>query len=218
MILIITNNDNIVKMTSKYIDIKKCIVENVEDINTYIDKDLMSKKMELFDKIIIDINSLKNTNEEILKSIARIKVIYDIQIVIIAIGFKVGNELLSNLFELGIYDFIISEDKSFQDEEFRKAMTGNNYIDSIKFRIQDKTKKIKKTKIKKRIIKDNKKKLIQVSKQKILACFSFIKNIIFEIIKVIGYVSLMFLVSVGATALINANIREILIQIIRGGI
>ena len=218
MILVITNNDNIVKIISKYLDIKKCIVENVEDINTYIDKDLMSKKMELFDKIIIDINSLKNTNEEIIKSIARIKVIYDVQIVIIAIGFKVGNELLSNLFELGIYDFIISEDKSFQDEEFRKAMKGNNYIDSIKFRIQDKTKKVKKFKIKKKIIKDNKKKLRQVSKQKILACFSFIKNIIFDIIKVLGYVVLMFFVSVGATALINANIREILIQIIRGGI
>lgn len=218
MILVITNNDDIVKIISKYLDIKKCIVENVEDINTYIDKDLMSKKMELFDKIIIDINSLKNTNEEILKSIARIKVIYDIQIVIIAIGFKVGNELLSNLFELGIYDFIISEDKSFQDEEFRKAMKGNNYIDSVKFKIEDKTKKVKKTKIKKRIIKDNRKKLRQVSKQKILACFSFVKNIIFEIIKVLGNVALMFLVSVGATALINANIREILTQIIRGGI
>lgn len=218
MILVITNNDDIVKITSKYLDIKKCIVENVEDINTYIDKDLMSKKMELFDKIIIDINSLKNTNEETIKSIARIKVIYDIQIVIIAIGFKVGNELLSNLFELGIYDFIISEDKSFQDEEFRKAMKGNNYIDSVKFKIEDKTKKVKKTKIKKRIIKDNRKKLRQVSKQKILACFSFVKNIIFEIIKVLGYVALMFFVSVGATALINANIREILIQIIRGGI
>lgn len=218
MILVITNNDDIVKITSKYLDIKKCIVENVEDINTYIDKDLMSKKMELFDKIIIDINSLKNTNEEILKSIARIKVIYDIQIVIIAIGFKVGNELLSNLFELGIYDFIISEDKSFQDEEIRKAMKGNNYIDSVKFKIEDKTKKVKKTKIKKRIIKDNRKKLRQVSKQKILACFSFVKNIIVNILKIIGYVALMFFVSVGATALINANIREILIQIIRGGI
>ena len=218
MILVITNNDNIVKITSKYLDIKKCIVENVEDINTYVDRDLMSKKMELFDKIIIDINSLKNNNEEIIKSIARIKVIYDIQIVIIAIGFKVGNELLSNLFELGIYDFIISEDKAFQDEEFRKAMKGNNYIDSVKFKIQDKTKKVKKNKIKKRIIKDNRKKLRQVSKQKILACFSFVKNIIVNILKIIGYVALMFFVSVGATALINANIREILIQIIRGGI
>ena len=218
MILVITSNDDIVKITSKYLDIKKCIVENVEDINTYVDKELMSKKMELFDKIIIDINSLKNSNEEIIKSIARIKIIYDIQIVIIAIGLKVGNELLSNLFEFGIYDFIISEDKAFQDEEFRKAITGNNYIDSIKFRIQDKTKKVKKTKIKKKIIKDNKKKLRQVSKQKILACFSFVKNIIVDILKIIGYIVLMFLVSVGATALINSNIREILIQIIRGGI
>lgn len=217
MILLITNNGNTIKMLSKYFDIKKCVLEDkIEDINMYVDKDLMSKKMELFDKIIIDINSLKNNNQEIIKAILRIKIIYNIQIIIIALGFKVGNELLSELFKIGIYDFVISEDKVFQDEEFRKVIKGNNYIDSLKFKVQNSNKK-KQKKIKLNIARNDKNKLKQVSNEKILACFSIIKTTTFQIFKVIGYVIIMFFISVGATALFNSNIREILIQVIRGG-
>lgn len=218
MNLVITNNSSIVKIITKYFDIKKCILEDkIEYINMYVDKDLMSKKMELFDKIIIDINSLKNNNQEIINAISRIKIIYNIQIIIIALGFKVGNELLSELFKIGIYDFVISEDKVFQDEEFRKVIKGNNYIDSLKFKVQNSNKK-KQKKIKLNIARNDKNKLKQVSNEKILACFSIIKTTTFQIFKVIGYVIIMFFISVGATSLFNSNIRELLIEIIRGGI
>lgn len=217
MNLVITNNSSIVKIITKYFDIKKCVLEDkIEDINMYVDKDLMSKKMELFDKIIIDINSLKNNNQEIINAISRIKIIYNIQIIIIALGFKVGNELLSELFKIGIYDFVISEDKVFQDEEFRKVIKGNNYIDSLKFKVQNSNKK-KQKKIKLNIARNDKNKLKQVSNEKILACFSIIKTTTFQIFKVIGYVIIMFFISVGATSLFNSNIRELLIEIIRGG-
>ena len=213
MILIISNNNNIVKTIYKYIDIKKCLIENeVVDINKYIDEDLMSKKIELIDKIIIDINSLNNNSNEIINAIQRIKVIYDIQIIIIAIRYKVGNEMLSQIFNLGVYDFIVSEDKSYQDEEFRNAIKGNNYIDSIKFKVENNIKK--KVKIKNKKVK----KIKQGNKQKILTCFNFIKNIILFIFKTLGYLILMFLLSVGATSLINSNIRQILIDILKGGI
>lgn len=216
MVLVISNNNSVVKIILKYIDKEKTILEDkTEYIDIYVDKELMCKKIDLFDRIIIDINSLKNTNEEIIKAILRLKVIYDIQVIILAIGYKVGNELLSDLFNIGVYDFIISEDNSFQDEEFRKAIIGNNYIDSVKFKNENKPKKkLRKIKISKKKFKDDNKKNEQA--KKILACFSFFKNIIFEVIKVIGYILLMFLISVGATALINSNIREILIQIIGG--
>lgn len=216
MVLVISNNNSVVKIILKYIDKENTILEDkTEDINIYVDKELMSKKIDLFDRIIIDINSLKNSNEEIIKAILRLKVIYDIQIIILAIGYKVGNGLLSDLFNIGVYDFIISEDNSFQDEEFRKAIIGNNYIDSVKFKNENKPKKkLRKIKIRKKKFKDDNKKNEQA--KKILACFSFLKNIIFEVIKVISYILLMFLISVGATALINSNIREILIQIIGG--
>lgn len=213
MILIISNNNKIIKTIYKYIDIKKCLVESeVVDINKYIDEDLMSKKIELIDKIIIDINSLNNNSNEIINAIQRIKVIYDIQIIIIAIGYKVGNEMLSQIFDLGIYDFIISEDKLYQDEEFRNAIKGNNYIDSVKFKVESNVKK--KAKIKNKKVK----KIKRVNKQKMLTCFNFIKNIILFIFKTLGYLILMFLLSVGATSLINSNIRQILIDILKGGI
>ncbi len=218
MNLVITNNNSIVKIISKYFDIKKCVLEeHIEDINMYVDQELMSKKMELFNKIIIDINSLKNNNQEIIKTISRIKVIYNMQIIIIALGYKVGNELLSELFKIGIYDFVISDDKVFQDEEFRKVIKGNNYIDSLKFKIEDSNKK-KQKKIKLNIVKKDKKKTKQVSNEKILACFSIIKNTTFQVFKIIGYVIIMFFISVGATSLFNSNIRELLIEIIKGGV
>lgn len=217
MNLVITNNRDIVKIITKYFDIKKCVLEeHIEDISMYVDKDLMSKKMELFDKIIIDINSLKNNNQEIIKAISRIKVIYNMQIIIIALGYKVGNELLSEFFKIGIYDFVISEDKVFQDEEFRKVIKGNNYIDSLKFKLENSNKK-KQKKIRLNIARKDKNKLKQVSNEKILACFSIIKTTTFQMFKGIGYVLIMFFISVGATALFNSNIREILIQIIKGG-
>lgn len=213
MILIISNNNKIIKTIYKYIDIKKCLVESeVVDINKYIDEELMSKNIDFIDKIIIDINSLNNNSNEIINAIQRIKVIYDIQIIIIAIGYKVGNELLSQIFDLGVYDFIVSEDKSYQDEEFRNAIKGNNYIDSIKFKVENNIKK--KVKIKNKKVK----KIKQGNKQKILTCFIFIKNIILFIFKTLGYLILMFLLSVGATCLINSNIRQILIDILKGGI
>lgn len=217
MVLVITNNNDILGLVTKYIRKKDIINQNrFDNLNLYVDKELMNKKLELFDKIIIDINSLKDNNEEIINAIARIKTIYDVQVIILAIGYKVGNELLSELFNIGVYDYIISENKSFQDEEFRKAFKGNRYIDAVKFKVETtlkkKVKKVKLKKIKKQVNKDNK----QVSKKKILACFSYIKISISYCLEIVGYVLVMLLLSVGATALINSNIREILIQIIGG--
>ena len=70
MILIISNNNKIIKTIYKYIDIKKCLVESeVVDINKYIDEELMSKNIDFIDKIIIDINSLNNNSNEIINAI-----------------------------------------------------------------------------------------------------------------------------------------------------
>lgn len=177
MVLVITNNNDILGLVTKYIRKKDIINQNrVDNLKLYVDKELMNKKLDLFDKIIIDLNSLKNNNEEIVNAIARIKTIYDVQVIILAIGYKVGNELLSELFNIGIYDYIISENKSFQDEEFRKALKGNRYIDAVKFKVEttskNKVKKVKLKKIKKQVKKDNK----QVRKKKKLAFFFISKN------------------------------------------
>lgn len=209
MILVITNNTYTKRIIEKYISLKNIVLEdNIDNLNMYIDKELMSKNIEYFDKIIIDISNIEQ-NDEIYKGILRLKTIYDIQIIVIALKYKVGNKLLSRLFDIGIYDFVISEDKKLQDEEIRKALNGNTYIESIHFKLEDEEKKKNK--------KSSNYKKEQVRKKKILACFSFIKNSLFIVFKLISYILIMFLMSVGATALINSNIREMLIKILQGG-
>lgn len=174
MTLIITNNQNTKDMVCKYINIKECVIENIENsFNEYIDKNFMNKKLEHFDKIVIDITDFKDTKEEILKAITRIKVIYDIQIMIIALRYKIGNELLSNLFDIGIYDFIISEDKEKQNEEWIQALNRNNYIDAVKFKINTNAKKKKIKKISKNKLKKNLKENDRQVSKKILACFFY---------------------------------------------
>lgn len=208
MVLVITRKKDVTNIILNYINSKEIIFEkNVISLVNYIDKDLMSKNIEVLDKIIIDINSFSDDKNNLFNAISKIKTIYDIQIIIIAIGYQIGNELLSSLFDIGIYDFIISEDKSFQDEEFRKAIVGNTYIDSIKFKNKTDNKK---SKLK---IKKNK----QISKKKQLVCFNFIKNQMKYVIDLIGYILLMILISISATVLFNSNMRELLIKIMQGG-
>lgn len=218
MTLIITNNQNTKGMVCKYINIKECVIENIENsFNEYIDKNFMNKNLEQFDKIIVDITGFKDTEEEILKAITRIKIIYDIQIIIIALNYKIGNELLSNLFNIGIYDFIISEDEEKQNEEWVKSLNRNNYIDAVKFKINtnDKRKKIKK--VSKNKLKKNLKENDEQVSKKILTFFLMLKTKCSDVLTYIWYALLTILISVGATALLNSNIRQLIIEIIQGG-
>ena len=218
MTLIVTNNKNTKDMVCKYINIKECIIENIEkSFNEYINNDFINKNIKQFSRIIIDITNFIDLEEDILKSITKIKIIYDIQIIIIALNYKVGNELLSNLFDIGVYDFIISQDKEIQNEEWVKALSKNNYIDSIKFKIikDDKKKKIKK--ISKSKLKRNLKEDDKQGRKNILSCFLKLKSKLSELFTIIWYVIITILVSVGATALLNSSIRQLIIEVIRGG-
>lgn len=217
MILVITKNKNITNMVNKYISEKEINVEEISDsFYDYVEKDLLKRNLEKFNRIIINIIGFNDEYQQIVKAVAKIKIIYNIQIIIIAIGYKVGNEVLSELFDIGIYDFITSEDSEIQREEWIKSLDGNNYIDSVKYKIKSeqkkKIKKVNKIKLKNKI-KDEK----QVGKF-ILTCFNHFKSLLKEISSVFFYILLSFLASVGATALINSNIRNIIIDIIKGGL
>lgn len=218
MTLVITNSYSTQKIVCKYINIKECVIENIENsFNEYIDKNFMNKNLEQFDKIIVDITGFKDTEEEILKAITRIKIIYDIQIIIIALNYKIGNELLSNLFNIGIYDFIISEDGENQNEEWVKSLNRNNYIDAVKFKINTNDKKKKIKKISKNKLKKNLKENDEQVSKKILAFFLMLKTKCSDVLTYIWYALITILISVGATALLNSNIRQLIIEIIQGG-
>lgn len=219
MVLVITNNDNTKNIVRKYIHLKEIVVEKlIGKFDIYIDKEFMKKNLEQFDKIIIDITDFIDSKEEILKAITRIKIIYNIQIIIIALKYKVGNELLSNLFDIGIYDFIISEDEDIQREECIKAINKNNYIDAIRFKINTNEKKKKIKKVSKNKLKKNLKENEEQVNKKILACSFELKNKLSDILIILWHGIITLLISVGATALLNSNIRQLIIEIIKGGI
>ena len=216
MVLVITNNKETENIVCKYINNKDFFIEYLENsFFEYVNKEFINKNLEQIKRIIIDISNFKDSKEEILKAITKIKIIYDIQIIIVALNYKVGDELLSNLFDIGIYDFVISSDKETQREEWIKALNENNYIDAVKFKKNVDTVKKKKKKVSK--IKLKKKLREKQDSKKILDCFFMLKNKLISFFEVVGYIVVTILVSVGATALLNSNIRQMIIDILKGG-
>ena len=93
-----------------------------------------------YSNIIIDLTGLSDTEEDVIKAVLALKLMYNIRITIIAIGYEHGNSLLSKLFNEGIYNFVISKDKREQEKELYECIIGKGkqYKDSIKFRNIDK--------------------------------------------------------------------------------
>lgn len=108
--------------------------------------------------IIIDINSTKEQDEDIINAVVGIKAMYNIKIVVLAFGYKEGNVLLSKLFNEGIYNFVTGETYYEQIEQFRKCLSneGCQYKDAIRYR-----QKIEETGKNKIIVKKEYKKLKQ---------------------------------------------------------
>ena len=100
--------------------------------------------------IVIDLKSLKGTNEKKINSISYFSEIYpNIRIVILASGYENQNIILTNLYEKGIYNIINSENLKQVKEELKKALTldGISKKESKRFKvIKVKEKKSKKNK------------------------------------------------------------------------
>jgi hypothetical protein len=68
------------------------------------------KNLNNFTHIVVDISGFKDSEKDILDSIVAIKSMYNIRIIIVAIGYSYGNSLLGKLFGEGIYNFVTSID------------------------------------------------------------------------------------------------------------
>ena len=89
-----------------------------------------------FTQIIIDITAITDTHVQLLESIVALKTIYrDLRVTILAIAYKEGDTILSNLFHESVFDFVISKDYQVQKDELSKCINiGNKYSDAIRFR------------------------------------------------------------------------------------
>ena len=174
--------------------------------------------------IVIDLKSLKGTNEKKINSISYFSEIYpNIRIVILASGYENQNIILTNLYEKGIYNIINSENLKQVKEELKKALTldGISKKESKRFKVvKVKEKKSKKNKyFNKLIMKKNNKKLnikkneIQVENTSIYF-FTLLIQAITKLLEFLGTVIIFGLTSLGLTIIFNESLRNIVFQIL----
>ena len=116
-------------------------LNKVFDLNTLFS----NNNYEHYQMLAVDLAIVSNTDDEILDFFLKFRQLYDAKIIIVAIGRKVGDLILSKLVSDGIFNFITSEDDFLQKEEIKACILGNNgYKDCVKFKIQEPTKEIEK--------------------------------------------------------------------------
>lgn len=144
MLLYITSeaNTNIFNSICKENNITINKLNKVFDLNTLFS----NNNYEHYQILAVDLAIVSNTDDEILNFFLKFRQLYDAKIIIVAIGKKVGDLILSKLVSDGIFNFITSEDDFLQKEEIKACILGNNgYKDCVKFKIQEPTKEIEKT-------------------------------------------------------------------------
>ena len=132
------------------------VLTGVESLKRFAVQEL--RNLNNYNQIIIDIASTKETEDEIVQSVVAIKSMYNIKIIVVALGFKEGNNLLAKLFNEGIYNFVNADNYYEQKEQFKNCLSdeGCQYKDAVRFR-----QKIEDGKKNKVIIKKEYKKLKQ---------------------------------------------------------
>ena len=110
------------------------IITGIDSLYRFAVQDL--KSLSNYKAIIIDINSTKEKEDEIVKAVVAIKSMYNVRIIILALGYREGNSLLARLFNEGIYNFVNGADYETQIQQFKLCLSdgGNYYKDAIRFR------------------------------------------------------------------------------------
>ena len=136
MILAITkNNENLIYDVCKKNNLGlPQIITGIDSLYKFAVQDL--KSLSNYKAIIIDVCSTKEKEEDIVKAVVAIKSMYNVRIIILALGYKEGNSLLAKLFNEGIYNFVNGTDYETQIQQFRLSFSkdGNQYKDAVRFR------------------------------------------------------------------------------------
>lgn len=92
--------------------------------------------LEGVEKLVIDLSALKDTDEEILQAIENYRMMYgNARVIILATNRSVGDDLLKKLFQLGLYNLVLTEDYLILKNELRHCITsGKSFRDAVEFR------------------------------------------------------------------------------------
>lgn len=176
--------------------------------------------------IIIDLKSLKGTEENIINSISYFYEVYpNIRIIILASGYDDQNEILTSLYEKGIYNIINSveleeikielkkslisdglsrkDSRKFKRVEIIKAKKSSKFRENItKLRVQDKERKSNNESIEK----------TQVNSS--VYFFTLLIQALNKLLELLGTAIIFGLTSLGLTIIFNESLRNIVFQIL----
>ncbi len=111
---------------------------NSYDIGVFFRSEL--KNLKGINYLILDLASfISSKDDDIIMAIKLIRQKYNARIIIIAKGYKQGNLLLGKIFNLGIYNIIVSNDDIEFREQFKKTITeeGMNFGNSLKYQVDN---------------------------------------------------------------------------------
>ncbi len=175
--------------------------------------------------IIIDLKSLKGTEENIINSISYFYEVYpNIRIIILASGYDDQNEILTSLYEKGIYNIINSveleeikielkkslisdglsrkDSRKFKRVEIIKAKKSSKFRENItKLRVQDKERKSNNESIEK----------TQVNSS--VYFFTLLIQALNKLLELLGTAIIFGLTSLGLTIIFNESLRNAVFQI-----
>lgn len=175
--------------------------------------------------IIIDLKSLKGTEENIINSISYFYEVYpNIRIIILASGYDDQNEILTSLYEKGIYNIINSveleeikielkkslisdglsrkDSRKFKKVEIIKAKKSSKFRENItKLRVQDKERKSNNESIEK----------TQVNSS--VYFFTLLIQALNKLLELLGTAIIFGLTSLGLTIIFNESLRNAVFQI-----
>ena len=177
--------------------------------------------------LVIDLNSLINSETEIIENIYNFSRIYTkTRIIILASNYNDQNIILTNLYDLGFYNIIneFEVDKIENKLNIALSEVGIQKNEAKKFKKREeviqKESKIRNiaNKVKsKQINKKESNKIKEESKadmpSNLVYLFSLILEAVTRIVKFICYVIVFILTSIGLTILLNNELRELVFQI-----
>lgn len=199
--------------------------ESETDISQYVKETKIN--FNLIKYLIIDLNSITNSETEIIESIYNFSKIYTkTRIIILASNYNEQNIILTNLFDLGFYNIINEVEIEAIENKLNIALSENGIQKNESKRFKKREEVIQRENKIKNLIdniksKTNKNKVSKKIKEKSkndmpsnsVYLFSLLLEAVTRIVKFICYVVVFDLTSVGLTILLNSELRELVFQI-----
>lgn len=207
---------------------KNILILNSQEIETDIMQYVKETKINfnLIKYLIIDLNVLTNSEIEIVENIYNFSKLYTkTRIIILASNYNEQNAILTNLFDFGFYNIINEFETEKIEEKLNIALSENGIQKNESKRFKRREEVIQKeSKIKNIISKIDFKKLKPSKKQikqelnldmpsNSVYLFSLLLEAVTRLVKLVCYVLIFCLTSVGLTILLNTELREMVFQI-----